>query len=126
MHRDVVKAFLLQKADALVRADGAFFERVLHPDFVYVNTRGERLDRAGYISRFASRGDVRFASQEVSDLTITSIGEVVIAHMALLDTFAKGAERRSFSYRSLCVFRVEGTSCRWIAGQTMLPEPVVS
>jgi hypothetical protein len=61
MHHDVVQEFLRQKADALVRADRAFFEQVLHPEFFYVNTRGERLDRAGYVSRVSTPGDVRFA-----------------------------------------------------------------
>src|SRR5260221_6239403 len=53
-HHDIVQEFLRQKADALVRADGAFFERVLHPQFFYVNTRGVRLDRAGYRSLVAT------------------------------------------------------------------------
>lgn len=123
-HHDIVQEFLRQKADALVRADGVFFERVLHSEFIYVNTRGVRLDRAGYVSRIASPGEVRFASQEVGNLIVTSIGDVAIGHMTLRDTFTKGTERRTFTYQSLCVFRIQdGTSCEWIAGQKMLPEP---
>lgn len=120
--RDIVHGFLLEKADALVRADKAFFEQVLHPDFVYVNTRGVRLDRAGYIARVSATADVRFAGQEISDLMVTSIGELAIGSMTLHDTFAKGEERKTFVFKSLCVFRVEHASCQWIAGQTMLPD----
>ena len=119
---DAVQAFLLRKAEALVQADKAFFEQALHPNFVYVNSRGERLDRAGYISRVSTPGDVRFAHQDVSDLLVTSIGEFAIGNMTLNDTFVKGTERRTFIFRSLCVFRVGDVSCQWIAGQTMLPE----
>ena len=122
-HHDVVRAFLLQKADAAVRADKAFFEQALHPDFVYVNSHGVRLDRVGYISRFLTPGDVRFARQEISDLAVTSIGEFVIGTMTLHDTFVKGVESRSFVFQSLCVFRVVDSSCQWIAGHTMFPQP---
>jgi hypothetical protein len=90
---DTVRAFLLQKAEALVQADKAFFEQVLHPNFVYVNTRG-----------------------------VTSVGEFAIGNMTLNDTFVKRTEHRTFVFRSLCVFRVGDTPCQWIAGQTMRPE----
>ena len=87
-----------------------------------MNTRGERLDRAGYISRVSTPGEVRFARQDVSDLLVTSIGEITIGSMTLNDTFVKGTERRTFIFRSLCVFRVGDALCQWLAGQTMLPE----
>jgi hypothetical protein len=120
---ELVREFLRQKADALVRGDKAFFEHGLHPDFVYVNTRGGRLDKAGYIARVSTSGDLRFASQIVSDVMVTGIGELAIATMTLHDTFVRGDEHKSFVFQSLCVFRVERSSCQWIAGQTMLPEP---
>ncbi len=88
-----------------------------------MNTRGVRRDKAGYIDWVSTPGDVRFARQEISDLTVTSIGDLVIGNMTVHDTFEKGAERRSFTFLSLCVFRVEDASCQWIAGQTMVPEP---
>jgi hypothetical protein len=108
----------------VLRADKVFFERALHPDFVYVNTHGVRFDKAGYIlSRLAPTGDVRFAGQDISDLMVTSIGNIVTATMTLHDTFVKAQERRTFRVLSLCVFGVDDSFCQWIAGQTMLPEP---
>ncbi len=88
-----------------------------------MNTHGVRVDKAGYISRVLTPGDVRFAGQEISDLRVTSIGNIVTGAMTLHDTFVKALERRSFTFLSLCVFQVDDSSCRWIAGQTMLPEP---
>ena len=77
---ELVREFLRQKADALVRGDKAFFEHGLHPDFVYVNTRGGRLDKAGYIARVSTSGDLRFASQIVSDVMVTCVvGSITVA-----------------------------------------------
>ena len=88
-----------------------------------MNSRGVRADKAGYIARIVTPGDVRFARQEVSDLLVKSVGQIAIANMTLHDTFVKGQERRTFTYLSLCVFQIENSSCQWIAGQTMLPDP---
>ena len=121
-HADIVTAFLTAKADALARRDAAFFERVLHPDFVYVNTRGKRLSKAEYLSQFTNSGPVKIVWQVIRDLETIRFGPIAVATMTVDDRFDDAGKQSDFTFRSLCVFRIDGAACRWVAGQTMVAQ----
>ena len=118
--KQVVVAYLARKADALVGADAAFFERTLHPQFTYVNTRGSKLNKAQYISQFASVGGVKFVSQVARGVEVTAFGDAVVATMTVMDTFERNGVQSSHEFQSLCVFLIAESDCRWVAGQTMV------
>lgn len=116
----IVVAYLARKADALSRADVAFFEQTLHPQFTYVNTRGSKLNKAQYISQFTSVDGVKFVSQVARDVEITAVGDTVVATATMIDTFERNGMQSTYEFQSLCVFRIAESDCRWVAGQTMV------
>jgi hypothetical protein len=123
---DEIRKVLEAKADALVRRSADDMAALLHPNFVYVNAGGVKLDKAAYIDVGCTSGKLVFRGQQVSELEVRQFDNVAIATMLLNDRFFSQLEGREVSgtYRSLCVFDKKGGSWQWLAGQTMrVPSP---
>lgn len=121
-----IRKVLEAKADALLRRSADDMAALLHPDFVYVNAGGRRLDKADYIHVGCTSGLLIFRDQRVSELEVRQFDDVAVATMLLADRFFSQHEGREVSatFRSLCVFRKADGHWQWIAGQTMkAPSP---
>jgi len=116
-----IRAVLLAKADALLRRSADDMATLLHPDFVYVNAGGYKLDKAQYIDNGCTSGRSVFRSQKVSELDVRQLGDFAVATMVLDDQFALEGREITATYRSLCVFTKKDGHWLWVAGQTMRP-----
>ena len=121
MITEEIRAVLAAKASALSRRSADDMAALLHPDFVYVNAGGYKLDKAQYIDVGCTSGKMVFRSQKVSDLEVRQFGEVAVATMVLDDQFALDGREITATFRSLCVFTRKDGRWLWSAGQTMRP-----
>ena len=124
MQSEILDA-LNAKAAALIEGNAAALQRLIHADFLYVNTRGQRFDRAGYIAAFGGGGPIRFVAQSFRNVEVRDFGIFVVAAMEVDDRFEVNGRVVAPAARSLCVFaRVDGRWL-WSAGQTFSVEPPV-
>jgi hypothetical protein len=121
MVADEIRIVLAAKADALVRRSADDLATLLHPDFVYVNASGRKLDKAAYIDVGCISGRLIFRDQQVSDLDVRQFDDFAVATMLLNDRFVFEGKEVSETFRSLCVFSKKAGHWQWIAGQTMRP-----
>jgi ketosteroid isomerase-like protein len=121
MITEEIKAVLSAKADALLRRSADDMAALLHPNFVYVNAGGYKLDKAQYIDNGCTSGRIVFRSQKVSELDVRQLGDVAVATMVLDDQFALEGREITATYKSLCVFTRKDGDWLWVAGQTMRP-----
>ena len=121
MITEEIRAVLAAKADALLRRSAEDMANLLHPDFVYVNAGGYKLDKAQYIDNGCTSGRIVFRSQKVSDLDVRQLGDVAVATMVLDDQFALEGREITATFKALCVFTKKDGRWLWLAGQTMRP-----
>jgi len=121
MTADEIRIVLAAKADALVRRSADDLAALLHPDFVYVNASGRKLDKAAYIDVGCISGRLIFRDQQVSELDVRQFDDFAVATMLLNDRFVFEGKEVAETYRSLCVFSKKAGHWQWIAGQTMRP-----
>ena len=121
MIAEEIRAVLTAKADALLRRSADDMAIPLHPDFVYVNAGGYKLDKAQYIDNGCTSGRIVFRSQKVSDLDVRQLGDIAVATMVLDDQFALEGREITATFKSLCVFTKKDGRWLWLAGQTMRP-----
>jgi uncharacterized protein (TIGR02246 family) len=122
MVTEEIRAVLAAKASALSRRSAEDMAALLHPDFVYVNAGGYKLNKAEYIQVGCTSGKIVFRSQKVSELEVRQFGDCVVATMVLDDQFALDGREITATFRSLCVFTRENGRWLWSAGQTMRPQ----
>lgn len=103
----------------MVRRSADELTALIHADFIYVNARGARFDRAGYIETYCRSGKVVFLSQQVDDLEVKQFSGFLVATMILQDQFSAGDQEIRATYRSLGVFFEANGKWLWAAGQTM-------
>jgi Domain of unknown function (DUF4440) len=121
MVADEIRIVFAAKADALVRRSADDLATLLHPDFVYVNASGRKLDKAAYIDVGCISGRLIFRDQQVSELDVRQFDDFAVATMLLNDRFVFEGKEVSETFRSLCVFSKKAGNWQWIAGQTMRP-----
>ena len=122
MIADEIRIVLAAKADALVRRSVDALETLIHPDFVYVNASGRKLDKAAYIDVGCISGRLIFRDQQVSELDVRQFGDCAVATMTLDDQFALDGREITATFRSLCIFTRKDGRWLWAAGQTMRPQ----
>ena len=93
MITEEIRAVLSAKADALLRRSADDMAGLLHPDFVYVNAGGYKLNKAQYVENGCTSGRIVFRSQKVSELEVRQLGDVAVATMVLDDHYAQGGAR---------------------------------
>src|ERR1044071_10506571 len=104
MITEEIRAVLTAKANALLRRSVDDMAALLHPDFVYVNAGGRKLDKAAYIDVGCTSGRLIFRDQQVSELDVRQFDDFAVATMLLADRFVFEGKEVSETYRSLCVF----------------------
>jgi uncharacterized protein (TIGR02246 family) len=121
MITDEIRAVLAAKAGALTRRSADEMATLLHPDFVYVNAGGHKLDKAQYIDVGCISGKLVFRRQTVRELEVRQFGDCAVATMLLNDQFALDGREITATFHSLCVFTRTDERWLWSAGQTMRP-----
>ena len=122
MMTEEIRAVLTAKARALLRRSADDMAALLHPDFVYVNAGGHKLNKADYIDVGCTSGKLVFRSQKVSELDVRQFGDCAVATMVLDDQFALDGREITATFRSLCIFTRKDGRWLWAAGQTMRPQ----
>jgi hypothetical protein len=103
----------------LVRRDGPLFEALLHPEFVYVNARGNHIARDFYIANYVVAPAFVWKNQSIRDLAVTDFGQFAVATMVVEDTVSVDETQRTGVYRSIYVFGRDADRWLWCAAQTM-------
>jgi ketosteroid isomerase-like protein len=119
MPAEAIRQVLAAKAEAMVRRSAEELAALLHDDFIYVNARGTRFDKSGYVETYCTSGRITFHDQGIADLQVTEFPGFAVATLTLHDRFSTGGREVSATYRSLCVFSATGGRWLWAAGQTM-------
>jgi hypothetical protein len=119
MIEDDIRAVLIAKAEALERRQADRLAALIHHDFVYVNARGMRFDKSGYIDTYCASGKVVFRQQHVDDLDVRSFDAFAVATMVVRDRFSIGGQDIVATYCALCAFARANGGWQWAAGQTM-------
>ena len=105
------------RAEALVRGDVTFLERLLAEDFQYVNSMGARLDRARYLELHTS-GVLVFESQVVSEFSARVYGDTAVVTSVLDDRASYDGQAFEARFRTMQVYLRSPDGWRWVAGQT--------
>lgn len=116
MTADVEAAFR-RRADALPAQDWAVVEAQLHDDFIYTNSKGERLMKQGYLD-FLRDGPLRWTHQSLEDALVVQIGDTAVITGLVLDHVVVDGEEHELHFASTQTYvRVDGV-WRYLAGQT--------
>ncbi|MGO4571133.1 nuclear transport factor 2 family protein [Microvirga sp. 2TAF3] len=115
-----IASLLRRKATLLVERSSSELTRIIAPGFVYINARGQRFDREGYVTAFCGPDGIRFHSQHFDDLQVKDFGSFAVATMNVHDALEYRGQVHSGILRSLCVFGRDGHGWLWSAGQTMV------
>jgi hypothetical protein len=97
---DHIQAVLQTKAKALVDKSSAMLSEITDPAFVYVTSRGTRVDRDAYIARVCAATDWRFGSQTVENLQVVDFETFAVATMILHDEFVHAGGTIARTYQS--------------------------
>jgi ketosteroid isomerase-like protein len=116
MTRDV-EAALRARGEALPAQDWDAVERLLDDDFVYTNSRGERLMKAAYLE-FLRDGPLRWVHQSVEDMLVSEIGDTAVVTGVVVDhVVVDGTEHELHFSTTQTYVRVDG-AWLYLAGQT--------
>ncbi len=120
MVADEIRAVLEAKADALILCASAELVALIDSGFVYVNVRGRRFDRDGYVETYCASGKIVISEQRFSDLEVRPFAGFAVAAMKVNDRFVSDGRSVIGDYRALCVFSKAEARWLWVAGQTMM------
>src|SRR4030095_628483 len=113
MITDEIRIVLAAKADALVRRSADDLATLLHPDFVYINASGRKLDKAAYIDVGCISGRLIFRDQQVSELDVRQFDDFAVATMLLNDRFVFEGKEASETFRPLCGVSKKAGHWQW-------------
>jgi hypothetical protein len=112
-----VREAAASRTTALAEADWATVEAQLHPDFVYVNAQGIRIERADYL-QFLRDGPVRWAGQRLEDVKVVVAGDVGVLAATLHDDVFVDGVRHDLTYVTTQTYLWDGDRVRYLAGHT--------
>lgn len=111
----IVKA----RSAALVAGDVPALERILHPEFIYVNSQGIKTTRAEYLGRFANPdGGPKWEKQDLSEIEIHVHGDTAIVTCRVHDVAHWGEHHLDSEFRSTFVYIQSADGWRCVAGHT--------
>ena len=116
MTADVEDAFR-QRADALAAQDWAVVETQLHEDFVYTNSRGERLMKEGYLE-FLRDGPLRWNRQWLEDALVVVAGSTAVITGLVFDDVVIDGEEKVLTFSTTQTYAFVDGRWLYVAGQT--------
>ena len=110
------------RAAALAAQDWAAVDGLLHDDFVYTNSRGERLTKQAYLD-FLRDGPLRWNRQWLEDTSVAAVGDTAVVTGVVVDDVVVDGEEHLLRFATTQTYvRVAG-AWRYLAGQTAPVEP---
>lgn len=116
--KEQIQSLVFEKADALVKQSTSKLANLIDPSFIYVNSHGKKSNKSEYIEQCCSSGKLKFKSQKIENLDVQDFGTFAVATMILHDEFEYSGELHKGSFRSMCIFKKDGSNWLWSAGQT--------
>lgn len=115
----LISELVQARSTALVQGDIPTLERLLHPDFVYVNAWGEVRDRASYLSRFADPANgPKWERQEVSEVSVRVYSDCAVVTCRVHDVATWGDNKLDAEFRSTFVYVNTRSGWRCVQGHT--------
>jgi hypothetical protein len=116
LQEDVLVA-VTDRAEALVAQDWALVEGQLHPDFVYTNSRGERLTRAAYLD-FLRLGPLRWRRQRLEQASVVVAGGAAVVTGVVVDDVEVDGEPHLLRFATTQTYVLLERGWSYLAGQT--------
>ena len=110
------------RAEALVAQDWALVDRQLHPDFVYTNSRGERLTRTAYLD-FLRHGPLRWRRQWLEDASVVGSGGTAVVTGVVVDDVLVDGEPHLLRFATTQTYVLLDRGWSYLAGQTAPLDP---
>jgi hypothetical protein len=111
------------RAEALVARDWALVDGQLHPDFVYTNSRGERLTRAAYLD-FLRHGPLRWRRQWLEDGSVVVSGSTAVVTGVVVDDLVVDGEPHLLRFATTQTYVLLDRGWSYLAGQTAPLDPI--
>jgi hypothetical protein len=108
-----------RRATALAQRDWETVGAQLHPQFVYVNANGHRLDRDAYLA-FLREGPVRWVSQTLEDVQVIQADGVAVLVATVVDDTVWNGEPARWTFVSTQTYVGEQGAWLYLAGHTAL------
>jgi Domain of unknown function (DUF4440) len=105
-----------RRANALAWQDWETVAAQLHPQFLYVNASGDRLDREAYLG-FLRDGPVRWVSQTLEDAQVVEAGAIAVLVATVVDDVVYEGEPARWSFLTTQTYVNDG-EWRYLAGHT--------
>ena len=116
MTADVEAAFR-ERADALAAQNWSVVEAQLHEDFVYTNSLGERLMKAGYLT-FLREGPLRWNRQWLEDTLVAVVGDTAVITGLVFDDVVVDGQEQVLTFTTTQAYALVDGHWRYLAGQT--------
>ena len=110
----------LRRAAALAAGDEAALRLIMHPGLRWTTFRGEVLGYEDYIAG-NTRGDVRWRSQRLSDVTVTVVGDAAVLTAAVTDEVTRDGHDVAFRLRLTQTWVRTADGWRCLAGHASHP-----
>jgi hypothetical protein len=117
---DTIVAVAERRALALVERDWDAVEAQLHPEFLYVDVNGHRLDRDGYLA-FLADGPVRWKAQTLEDVHVVAAGALAVLAATVHDDVVFQGEPARWTFVTTQTYVDTDGSWLYLAGHTALP-----
>jgi ketosteroid isomerase-like protein len=112
-----VEATVQARADALAAQDWAVVEAQLHEDFVYTNSRGERLSKQAYLA-FLRDGPLRWNRQWLEDAQVSTVGATAVVTGVVVDDLLVDGEPHLLRFATTQTYVQVDGGWLYLAGQT--------
>jgi Domain of unknown function (DUF4440) len=109
-----------RRALALAEGDWAAIEAQLHPEFLYVDANGHRLDRDGYLA-FLADGPVRWKAQTLEDVHVVAAGTLAVLAATVHDDILFQGKPARWTFVTTQTYVDTQGSWLYLAGHTALP-----
>ena len=106
-----------RRADALATADWQTVAAQLHPQFIYVNANGDRLDREAYLG-FLRDGPVRWNRQALEEMEVIETGPVAVLLATVVDDVVWNGEPARWTFVTTQTYVSDRDMWSYLAGHT--------
>ena len=119
-HEDEVAEAALRRAAALTAGDETALRLLTHPGLRWTTFRGEVLGYEDYIAG-NTRGDLRWRSQRLFDVTVTVVGDAAVLTAAVTDEVTRDGHDVTFRLRLTQTWVRTPGGWRCLAGHASRP-----
>jgi hypothetical protein len=117
---DAVLELATLRGSALASRNWETVAAQLHPDFVYVNANGQRLDRDRYLE-FLANGPVRWNAQTLEDVRLAGSSSVIVLVARVVDDVVYDGAPARWEFVTTQTYVRGNGAWLYLAGHTALP-----